>query len=157
MAWQLYTLGYEKRSLEEFIEVLRGAEIDVLVDVRDTAWSHKPGFSRTSFSQRLACAGIDYVHASFAGNPKWLRTNATSHAECLRLYSWYLDEHHEIVPAFDALLSRFFVVGKRVCITCFERHADDCHRGILAQRWQALGTRRVKHLATGGGQRLTRD
>jgi hypothetical protein len=35
MAQILFTLGYEKRSLPEFISLLRGAEIDLLVDVRE--------------------------------------------------------------------------------------------------------------------------
>jgi uncharacterized protein (DUF488 family) len=155
MTWQLYTLGYEKRTVEEFIGLLRNAKVNVLVDVRETAWSHKQGFSLTALSRRLAHSGIEYIHASFAGNPKWLRANAISHAECLKLYSWYLDEHNEIVLEFDSLIQRFFEEDKRVCITCFERHADDCHRSILAKRWQALGMRKVEHLANGGVPRLT--
>ena len=55
---QLYTLGYEKRSLGEFVQLLLDSEIDVLIDVREKAWSHKPGFSKTAFSVALANAGI---------------------------------------------------------------------------------------------------
>ena len=36
----LYTLGYEKRSIEEFVALARSSGVDVLVDVRETAWSH---------------------------------------------------------------------------------------------------------------------
>lgn len=155
MTWRLYTLGYEKRSIDEFIDLLQEAEVKVLVDVRATAWSHKAGFSRSAFSAHLAAAGIEYVHASFAGNPKWLRANASSHADCLNLYSCYLDENTEIVEAFEELLASYMTQGKHVCITCFERHANDCHRSILADRWQMLGTRKVKHLAIDGAPRLT--
>ena len=86
----LYTLGYERRTLREFINILTDARIAILVDVRETAWSHKPGFSKGQFQATLERAGIEYIHASFAGNPKWLRSNAESHAECLEWYSWYL-------------------------------------------------------------------
>jgi uncharacterized protein (DUF488 family) len=151
----LFTLGYEKRSLAEFIGLLKTAEIDVLIDVRETAWSHKRGFSRSTLSKGLARAGIQYVHASFAGNPKWLRANAASHSDCLDLYSWYLDEFEEVMDAFTALLNAYGKGGRRVCITCFERHPEDCHRSILAARWQASGSRIVKHLATQGAPRLT--
>jgi uncharacterized protein (DUF488 family) len=154
MRHTLFTLGYQQRSLEEFTSILRDAAINVLVDVRETAWSHKPGFSKTVLQAALAANGIEYIHAQFAGNPKWLRANADSHRECLDWYSWYLGEHDEIVPAFEHLVSAYFSQGKRVCVTCFERHADDCHRAILAAEWQERGSRRVKHLAVEGCARL---
>lgn len=150
----LFTLGYEKRTLREFIDILTEAEIEILVDVRETAWSHKPGFSKGIFQSALGQAGIEYIHASFAGNPKWLRSNAESHAECLEWYSWYLGQFGEIVDAFDALIRPSLRAGKRVCLTCFERHADDCHRAILAAKWQERARATVDHLATDGCRRL---
>ena len=150
----LFTLGYQQRTLAEFVSILVESRIDVLVDVRETAWSHKPGFSKSALQDVLAASGIEYIHADFAGNPKWLRANADSHRECLEWYSWYLDEFKEIVPAFEQLLAEQLRERKRVCVTCFERHADDCHRAILAAQWQARGARKVKHLATGGCERL---
>ena len=122
--------------------------------MRETAWSHKPGFSKSAFAAALAGAGVEYVHADFAGNPKWLRSNADSHGERLEWYGWYLDEFCEIVETFDALVAGFQRAGKRVCVTCFERHADDCHRAILADRWKRRGRRRVEHLAVDGCDRL---
>jgi uncharacterized protein (DUF488 family) len=106
----LYTLGYQQRSVDEFTEILRDSNVDVLIDVRETAWSHKPGLTKGSLQGALAANGIEYVHADFAGNPKWLRANADSHRECLDWYAWYLP---------------FLAAGKGVCLTCFERHADD--------------------------------
>jgi uncharacterized protein (DUF488 family) len=151
----IYTLGYQKRSLEEFIDILRESKIDVLVDVRETAWSHKPGFSKSAFAAGLRAAGIEYVHARFAGNPKKLRATAPSHQACLDRYAAYIDRSANIVEQFDSLVREFVVEGRRVCLTCFERHADDCHRSILADRWRKLGRRRVEHLATDGCERMT--
>ena len=150
----LYTLGYQQRSIDEFVEILADAGIDVLVDVRETAWSHKPGFSKSGFAAALASRDIEYVHADFAGNPKWLRSNADSHGECLEWYGRYLTDFGEIVDAFDELVAELHGAGKRVCITCFERHADDCHRAILANRWKTTRGRRVEHLAIDGCERL---
>lgn len=151
----LCTLGYQQRSIDDFIALLREAAIDVVVDVRDTAWSHKPGFSKAAFSASLAGAGIEYVHAGFAGAPKWLRSIADTHREILELYGWYLGEFGEIVTTFDELVAGQHAAGKRVCLTCFERHPDDCHRSILADRWRRAGrSRTVIHLATDGCKRL---
>jgi len=154
MTQTLFTLGYQQRSIEEFVSILTRSRIDVLIDVRETAWSHKPGFSKSALQEALEDNGIDYVHAAFAGNPKWLRANADSHRQCLDWYSWYLSEFSEIVPAFDELVGEYLREAKRVCIICSERHADDCHRAILAAEWQERGARAVHHLATEGCERL---
>jgi len=150
----LYTLGYQQRDLDEYIELLVAAKIGVVVDVRETPWSHKPGFSKTAFARALARHGIEYFHAQFAGNPKRLRAKAPSHAVCLQWYAEHLADQCEIVESFDQIVTELGRSGRRVCITCFERHADDCHRGVLAHRWQQLGRRRVEHLAVDGCERL---
>lgn len=150
----IFTLGYQERSIDEFIEILRAQEISVLVDVRETAWSHKPGFSKTAFSRALAEAGIEYVHARFAGNPKSLRRTAPTHRACLERYATYVDGSAEIVDAFDQLIREMIAAGKKVCLTCFERHADDCHRSIIADRWKRRGRRAVQHLAVDGCARM---
>lgn len=150
----LFTIGYEKRSIAEYVELLRAAKIDVLVDVRETAWSHKAGFSKSALSAALATVGIEYVHAKFAGNPKTLRANALTHADCLAAYADLLEEESSIVEQFEELVASLITAGKRACITCFERHPGDCHRGILAERWSGRGKRRVEHLSPDGCARL---
>lgn len=151
----ILTLGYQQRTLEEFVAIAREEGVEVLIDVRETAWSHKPGFSKAALTAALEEAGIQYVHASFAGNPKWLRVNAESHRECLEWYEWYLDEFGEVLDAFEMLVAELLSSGKKAALTCFERHADDCHRSILAARWMARGAARsVRHLATEGCPRI---
>ena len=59
----LFTLGYEQRTIEEFVRMLEDAGVGVLVDVRETPWSHKPGFSKRGLAEHLEAAGIEYVHA----------------------------------------------------------------------------------------------
>jgi uncharacterized protein (DUF488 family) len=152
----LFTLGYQQRTLGEFLGFLHDARVDVLVDVRETAWSHKPGFSKGALRSALEAQGIAYVHASFAGNPKRIRTGAESHEDCLRLFATYLDGNVVILEMFDELVGRLLDVGKRVCLACYERHPDDCHRGILAARWEAGCARHVEHLGVDGARRLTR-
>ena len=151
---ELFTLGYEKRTLAEFIELLRAANINVLVDVRETAWSHKPGFSKRALQSALADAGIDYVHASFAGNPKRLRDASRSHEDCLKRYARHLNRNPQVMRQLGALLGQFHSDGRKVCLTCFERHPDDCHRGILANAWTRATNACVRHLASEGCRRL---
>lgn len=151
---QIFTLGYEKRSIVEYIDLLRDAKIDVLIDVRETAWSHKPGFSKGALSEALAAAGISYIHARFAGNPKTLRSQASDHRDCLIRYAAYLQERPDVMLEFSTLVEQQLGRGLRVCITCFERHPDDCHRGVLARLWTSARRARVEHIAPQGCRRL---
>jgi hypothetical protein len=154
----LFTLGYEKRDLDAYLELLTGARVGVLVDVRETAWSYKPGFSRDPLRHAVERAGIAYEHAAFAGNPKALRASAPTHAACLAAYGRHLDVHPGVVERLDALLADHAAAGRAACLTCFERHPDDCHRAILAARWVAAAPahRASTHLAPDGCPRLVR-
>jgi uncharacterized protein (DUF488 family) len=141
----IFTLGYERRSLAEYLAILKENRIQVVVDVRDVAWSHKPGFSEKPLAEGLKRAGIEYRRAEFAGNPKWLRAVADDLAEMLELYRWYLTEFDEVIPAFRALVREETGAGKRICLTCFERNPAECHRSILLEM---AGYRHVHHLGT---------
>lgn len=132
----LYTLGYEKRTIEEFIEILRRAKVDTLIDVRDVPWSHKRDFAKSKLDEHMAHAGMRYLHAGFAGNPKRLRTQGATTEELLGRYERHLDENPEIVARFRELTAELEDEGRSVCIMCFERDPRDCHRSVLAARWK---------------------
>lgn len=69
----LYTVGYEGRSIGEFLELLKSHGVEHLVDVRDAPISRKPGFAKTSLSAALAAVSIRYTHARALGCPKPIR------------------------------------------------------------------------------------
>ena len=66
----IVSIGYERRSVEDLIRLLTRNQVDVLVDVRLNAISRKKGFSKSSLSQALREAGIEYRHKRQLGNPK---------------------------------------------------------------------------------------
>ncbi len=152
---ELYSLGYQLRDLGEFVQVLKDAGITVVLDVRETAWSHKRGFSKSGLEEALGHAGLEYVHASFAGNPKELRRGVEEHKACLDLFEAYLDQNLEILAELAELVRRQGSKS-RVCLICYERHPDDCHRAILFRRWasQAGVELSVQHLGVGGAPRF---
>ena len=142
----LHTIGYQKRTQEEFFATLRDAGIGALVDVRDVAWSHKPGFAKGSLAETATFAGIEYVHAQFAGNPKRLRAQEAELPPLLDAYARHLDENPGILEEFSALVTGFRKRGVPVCIMCFERDPEECHRGVLAARWAVKAKGKVVHL-----------
>lgn len=151
----LYSLGYQLRSVDEFVQVLSRAGVDVVVDVREVPWSRKPGFSKTALEGALEAAGIAYEHARFAGNPKALRRAADSHEDCLASYAAYLDERPDLVAGLDGLVGEHLGGGRSVCLVCYERHPHDCHRSILIERLRGVRQVEVVHLDPEGAPRLS--
>lgn len=121
----IFTIGYEGRSLDEFIGALRANKIDRVIDVRELPLSRRRGFSKSPLGEALAGEGIDYVHLRIAGNP--YRALRDDIEKCLALYRTHLEASPEvIVDVRDAAR------GHRAALLCFERDAHTCHRSILA-------------------------
>lgn len=151
---QIFTVGYEQRDIREFVQLLRGEKIDVLLDVRETAWSHKPGFSKGALAHAVERAGIEYSHLNWIGNPKWIRSIADTHEECLGLYRQYVEGAEGLVDGFVEFISEMLDEGLRVCLVCYERHPGDCHRGVLAEFLEKRGGLNVAHIAPDGRPRM---
>lgn len=62
--------GYEGLDQQGLIERLKQKRVQTVADVRLTPLSRKRGLSKTALAERLAEAGIDYVHFRALGNPK---------------------------------------------------------------------------------------
>lgn len=135
-----FTIGYSGKTLPEFVGTLRRAGVERVVDVRALPLSRKPGFSKTALGQALAKAEIEYVHLREAGNP--YRDQKADVAQCLALYSAYVDHHPEVVHAVETAIE-----GKATALLCFEANACECHRSVLVERMMAHDPRRkVQHL-----------
>ena len=63
-------IGYEGLIIDQVVARLQAEGVEVLVDVRMTPLSRKPGFSKRALSEALSAAGIRYVHDRRLGNPK---------------------------------------------------------------------------------------
>ena len=63
-------IGYEGLIVDQLVARLQAEGVEVLVDVRMTPLSRKPGFSKRALSEALSAAGIRYVHDRRLGNPK---------------------------------------------------------------------------------------
>ena len=69
-ARSLVSIGYEGKTIVDLLDSLVAQRVEVLVDVRLTPLSRKPGLSKTRLANALASVGIGYVHHRALGNPK---------------------------------------------------------------------------------------
>jgi hypothetical protein len=127
----LYTLGYQGVDIDTYVRKLVDAGVGVVADVRETPWSHKPGFCKNALISELSRVGIDYVHVKSAGNPKENRRTAPDLTECLRRYKQYLGANPTGVVDLIRVVRAAALQSQTVCLTCFEKDVNDCHRSIL--------------------------
>lgn len=126
---RIVSIGYQGRTIDEFVEDLSTESVNVVVDVRETAQSRKSGFSKRQLEHRLQQAGIGYVHERGLGNPRDNREPFRSGDTTAR------ERYRQLLFDSADVLNRI-VDGLRndtVALLCFERSNADCHRAIVAE------------------------
>ena len=134
---QLVSIGYEGRSADQLIKDLIARGVEVLVDVRLTPLSRKPGLSKTKLAARLRESGIDYVHLKALGNPKHNRQpfwEGRTVDGCKFFDALLADPEPQSALAMIAELSANATVG----VLCFERDHARCHRQVVTSRVRDL-------------------
>jgi uncharacterized protein (DUF488 family) len=144
---RVYTVGYERRTPSAFLELLASAEVGLVIDVRETPWSHRPGFCKSQLVEALSSLGIAYVHARFAGNPKSIRASASSISDCLQKYARHLEADPSITRQLSALIQRALAEHRSPALLCYERQPHLCHRGELIRSLGSQYACIVTHLA----------
>ena len=146
MPRQLFTVGYEGSTIDDFVAKLLTNDIDCILDVRALPFSRKPGFSKTKLAQRLNRAKIQYVHLAALGTPKPIRENLKS----TRDYSTFFKAMDKcLAKRPDAIETAYsYVANHTCCLMCFERLAAECHRKIVARKIKAQDGNglQVKHI-----------
>jgi uncharacterized protein (DUF488 family) len=144
------TIGYTRKSLERFIQLLQQAGVDAVIDVRLRNTSQLAGFSKRDDLAFLLREGfsIAYEH----------RPDLAPTAEIRDVYrengDWPAYEtafntllvQREADRIGQALLDRY----QRPCLLCAEPTPERCHRRLVAEWWAAhLPDVEVKHLVDG--------
>lgn len=132
-AAKLLTIGYEKAKPAAVMAELKRAKVRLLVDTRAVAASRKPGFSKRQLAAYLDEEGIGYLHLQQLGTPDEGRQAARAGKldTLWRIYAKHL-KTPAAVEAMDELVS-IVKSGEAVCLLCFERDKDCCHRSRIAE------------------------
>ncbi len=132
----VFTIGHSTRSVDELIELLRQAEIDLLVDVRSIPRSRtNPQFNADALPAPLKRAGIDYHPILALGGRRHHRRgdppspNTFWQNAAFRNYADYA-----ATPEFRAGLDELegLRMKRRCAIMCSEAVWWRCHRRIIA-------------------------
>ena len=130
----LFTIGYEGRSLEEYLNRLLVYGVRTLCDVRKNAFSQKYGFSKAQLRPACEGVGINYIHIPELGIESSDRQSLFSQADYDHLFENYrktvLIERSDQLDRIVKLIER----DERVALTCFEKNVDQCHRTQIAKK-----------------------
>ena len=143
VAMEMFTVGYQGRTLPQFVRLLKENEIARLVDVRERPASRKRGFSAMPLFDALRKAGITYESDRTLGNPIEIRDlwKNGSLAEGKTRYRRMIRNGRR--PRVELLLALARV--ERVCILCFEGDPEVCHRGVIVEEAARLEPGLVIH------------
>lgn len=143
MAHPFYTIGHSTRSIEEFVNMLRSAEVALVADVRTVPRSRtNPQYNHDILPQTLATFHVAYEHVAALGG---LRGGSRDVLPSVNAF-WQNASFHNYADyamgdSFGGGLARLRELGRaeRCAIMCAEALWWRCHRRIIADYLLAAG------------------
>ncbi|PKP70906.1 MAG: DNA repair protein [Alphaproteobacteria bacterium HGW-Alphaproteobacteria-5] len=153
MVAQFTTIGHSNRKLDEFLEMLRDAQVDLLIDVRSFPRSRtNPAFNIDTLPDDLARVQIGYRHCPALGGrrPKQSRVDETLNA-MWRVKSFHNYSDYALCDEYAAAFDDLVRLGsdRRLAVMCAEAVWWRCHRRIITD-YLLLNGHAVDHLMVPG-------
>jgi len=134
----VFTIGYESRTLDSFIDRLKRYGIKQLIDVREKPISRKKGFSKNALRERLEEEDIRYVHIPAFGSPSDIRKEYKDGGSEKTFFSRYQEYLDSELGGEMGILDEY-VSSTESALMCFELSHVHCHRKIIAKELSNLG------------------
>jgi uncharacterized protein (DUF488 family) len=144
----IYTVGYEGLALEEFLQRLRRARVQIVIDVRDVPLSRKRGFSKKALAAVLDGAGMKYLHVRSLGCPKPIRDQYRANGDWKAYTAAFMDHLRKQRIAVSELAA--VCKCSAAALLCYEADPSFCHRTYVARAAAAISGGSVLHLGAGG-------
>jgi uncharacterized protein (DUF488 family) len=130
---ELFTIGYESKSIDKYINQLIFNNIRALCDVRKNPISRKYGFSKTRLQSICEKAGIEYFHFPDLGIDSSKRQSLNNQEDYEMLFKEYENTTLKNEKREIEKLSEIAKKYRRIALTCFEASHLQCHRSRLAK------------------------
>jgi uncharacterized protein (DUF488 family) len=147
----LFTFGHGTAREDEFVELLRGAGIESLIDVRTAPGSRRhPHFLRQAMEGWVADAGIAYRWEPRLGGlrkPTPDSPNVALRHSGFRAYADHMAKP-EFVAALDAVLEE--ASAQPTTVMCAESLWWRCHRRLIADFATLVRGADIRHLMHDG-------
>src|SRR5580765_4548637 len=120
-AMTLWTVGHSNKSIEEFLDLLKSQQIELLADVRRFPGSRRlPHFNQENLSASLSSAKIEYAHFPELGGRRRALANSPNTAWRNEAFRGYAD--FMMTDEFRVGIKRLLKLAReqRVAIMCAE-------------------------------------
>ena len=128
----LYTIGYEKISLDEFMLLLLLHGIQTVIDVRETTTSRRREFSKHPLEQAFIKVGLDYISMPEVGIPSEIRNKILKDGDHQDLLVWYSKHVPQKSGEYAKQVATAVKAGN-TALMCYEKDPKECHRTPFAQ------------------------
>ncbi len=132
------TVGYEGLSIDEFLLRLIQEKVQILADVRKNPWSMKFGYKKYTLNSFCQNIGIEYISYPSLGISKVHRKNLKSKKDYDFLFNRFRRELGQKENDLRAL--KQMAEEKRIALMCFEEDPAYCHRKVLGEELEKIGS-----------------
>lgn len=130
---KVFSLGYGGKTPEEFVKILKDADVSLLVDVRWLPYCRwNKMFGGPGMSKMLKSNHIDYLHDRRLGNPT------------MELKSFAVTDNAK--RTLSEIYNLAKSTGINVAFICSEKNHTNCHRNILCEWLEREHRLEVIHL-----------
>lgn len=135
--YDFYTVGYERRTFEQFLRILKAKKVATLVDVRRNPVSqYREEFNKAFLAESMRKNNITYVHRPELGVPSEVRRKLEETGD----YDWFFKEYdRNTAPELNKLNLKDFT--QPVAFMCVELDPTRCHRHRIALELEKRGCR----------------
>ncbi len=130
---KIYTIGYEGKDIDRFLELLEKSGIEQLIDVRSHPKSKKEKFSKQNLKKELVRKNVKYEHMPELGG-----LGKENYKEKMKSEKW--------VDAFNDV--KEIAKQTSTVLMCLEKDPMKCHRRFIVDRLQKDGWE-VVHIGRG--------
>lgn len=131
----IYTIGTRQKPLATFINQLRDAGVDVVIDVRLRNTSHLLGYAKQDTLRFLLYEGfgIAYEHRPELAPASEILDAYTDDGDWVAYEARFVQlmEESSAEQVGEEILQRY----RAPCLLCAEPTAEHCHRRLVAEVW----------------------
>ena len=128
----IFTIGHSTHPVSEFIEILKGLEIQSIIDVRTIPKSrHNPQFTREELEESLRSEGIGYLHMPGLGGLRHTRKDSPNTGWRNASFRGFAD--YMLTKDFAVNLEKLIEIAQKetMAIMCAEAVPWRCHRSLI--------------------------
>ncbi len=135
---QIFTIGFTKKSLKEFIQLLKKNRVEKVIDIRLRPYGQLAGYSNKEDLRYVLeeYEKIKYQHEMLLAPTNELLDNYRKDSD----WTGYEKKFNELLKErrVEGLLNSLINGFTRVCFLCSEDRPDKCHRRLVAEYFSRI-------------------